>query len=213
LALWITASCVRNTEGVIRNFVRVFTDISLLKETQQELEQLASFDALTGLPNRRLLHDRLDQALLRADRHQVPMAVMFIDLDGFKGVNDTLGHDVGDLLLREVARRLAKCIRASDTVARFGGDEFAIVLEDAILPVDAVRIGERIVAALAVPFHLDGHRVRTAASIGIAIYPSDGADAMTLLKNADVAMYRAKRSGRNRFEFFAEADEPIAAVN
>lgn len=212
LSLWVTASCVRNGDGTIRNYVRVFTDISLLKETQQKLEQLASFDALTGLPNRRLLHDRLEQALLRAKRHHGSMALMFIDLDGFKEINDTLGHDIGDLLLREVAIRLASCIRASDSIGRFGGDEFAIVLEDASLPSDAEQIGARIVAAFVAPFDLADNVVRMAASVGIAIYPSDGVHAAALLKNADVAMYAAKRNGRNRFEFFATVVEPEAAV-
>jgi diguanylate cyclase (GGDEF)-like protein len=156
------------------------------------------------LPNRRLVQDRLERAVLRAKRQQGRLAVMFMDLDGFKKVNDTLGHDVGDLLLREVASRLGTCVRASDTIGRYGGDEFVIVLEDADLPADAVRIGERIVAAFAAPFILNGHRVRSAASIGVALYPQHGADALTLLKNADVAMYRAKRSGRNGVEFFAD---------
>jgi diguanylate cyclase (GGDEF)-like protein/PAS domain S-box-containing protein len=213
LSLWVTASCVRNPDDSIRNYVRVFTDISLLKETQKELEQLASIDTLTELPNRRLLQDRLAQGLLRAERRKVSMAVMFVDLDGFKGVNDTFGHDVGDLLLREVARRLSTCIRASDTIARLGGDEFAIILEDAFLPGDAEQIGKRIVTAFAAPFMLKGQLVRTSASIGIAIYPQDGADGESLLKNADVAMYRAKRKGCNRFEFFAEAREPETALH
>jgi len=212
LSLWITASCVRNADHTIRNYVRVFTDISLLKETQKKLEQLASVDTLTGLPNRRLVQDRLERAVLRAKRQQGRLAVMFMDLDGFKGVNDTYGHDVGDLLLREVARRLCTCVRASDTIGRFGGDEFAIVLEDADLPEDAVRIGERIVAAFAAPFILNGHSVRSTASIGVALYPQNGADAMTLLKNADVAMYQAKRAGRNGFEFFTDASEPAMAA-
>jgi diguanylate cyclase (GGDEF)-like protein/PAS domain S-box-containing protein len=212
LSLWVTASCVRNADGTIRNYVRVFTDISLLKATQQKLEQLASFDPLTGLPNRRLLLDRLEQAALRAQRGNKGMAVMFIDLDGFKNVNDTLGHNVGDLLLREVALRLQNCIRSSDSIGRLGGDEFAIVLEDAQGPTDAAHIGERIVAALALPFVLDRHRVMTAASIGIAVYPNDGTDASTLLKNADVAMYQAKQAGRNRFKFFSQRKEAVATV-
>ena len=203
---------MRNAYHTIRNYVRVFTDISLLKETQKKLEQLASVDTLTGLPNRRLVQDRLERAVLRAKRQQGRLAVMFMDLDGFKGVNDTYGHDVGDLLLREVARRLCTCVRASDTIGRFGGDEFAIVLEDADLPEDAVRIGERIVAAFAAPFILNGHSVRSTASIGVALYPQNGADAMTLLKNADVAMYQAKRAGRNGFEFFTDASEPAMAA-
>jgi diguanylate cyclase (GGDEF)-like protein/PAS domain S-box-containing protein len=213
LSLWVTASSVLNEDGTIRNLVRVFTDISLLKETQKKLEQLASFDTLTGLPNRRLVHDRLERALLRSDRRRVPMALMFIDLDGFKEVNDTLGHDVGDLLLREVAARLATCIRASDTIGRVGGDEFVIVLEDACLPADAVRVSQRIEAALGQPFDLNGHCVQTAASVGIALYPTDGTDATTLLKNADVAMYKAKRNDSRRFRFFSDADETAAAAD
>jgi diguanylate cyclase (GGDEF)-like protein len=137
---------------------------------------------------------------------------MFIDLDGFKGVNDSLGHDVGDLLLREVAARLASCIRASDTIGRVGGDEFVIVLEEACLPADAVQVCQRIEAALAAPFDLDGHRLQTAASVGIAIFPADGTDAVTLLRNADAAMYRAKRMASNRFQFFSDADEPVVAA-
>ncbi len=211
LSLWLTASCVRNADATIRNFVRVFTDISLLKQTQQKLEQLASFDTLTGLPNRRLLHDRLEQAVLRAHRDGVTMALMFIDLDGFKQVNDALGHDVGDRLLCAVAARLAKCVRASDAIGRFGGDEFAIVVEDANLPADAIRIGTRIMAALSVPFEIGDQQVRASASIGIAIYPSDAKEAAMLLKRADVAMYKAKRGGRNRFEFYTDADAMAVA--
>jgi diguanylate cyclase (GGDEF)-like protein/PAS domain S-box-containing protein len=205
LSLWLTASCVRNADGTIRNYVRVFTDISPLKETQRKLEQLASIDSLTGLPNRRLLHDRLEQAARRAQRGTEGIAVMFIDLDGLKKVNDTFGHDVGDLLLQEAASRLHECIRLGDSIGRLGGDEFAIVLEGARDQAAAAEIGERIVAAFAPPFILDGHRVTTAASVGIAVYPHDGRDAATLLKNADAAMYAAKRAGRNLFKFFSES--------
>jgi diguanylate cyclase (GGDEF)-like protein len=153
---------------------------------------------------------------MRAERHQVSMALMFIDLDGFKKVNDSLGHDVGDQLLREVAVRLATCIRASDTIGRIGGDEFVIVLEDACLPVDAVRVCQRIEVALAAPFDLDGHRLPTKASVGIAIFPTDGTDAATLLRNADAAMYQAKRTASGRFQFYSDVNaqnEPVAAAN
>jgi diguanylate cyclase (GGDEF)-like protein/PAS domain S-box-containing protein len=204
LSLWVTASSVRNADGTVRNNVRVFTDISLLKETQHKLEQLASFDSLTEVPNRRLLHDRLEQATHRARRNKKEMAVMFIDLDGFKKVNDALGHDVGDLLLQQVALRLQNCIRLSDSIGRLGGDEFAIILEDTRQPADAMTVGERILAAFALPFILDGHRVAATASIGIAIYPEDGMEPAELLKNADVAMYRAKQAGRKQFKFFSE---------
>jgi diguanylate cyclase (GGDEF)-like protein/PAS domain S-box-containing protein len=212
LSLWLTASVVRNADGNIRNYVRVFTDISPLKETQQKLEQLASLDSLTGLPNRRLLQDRLEQAAHRAQRNRKEMAVMFIDLDGFKKVNDTLGHDVGDLLLQQVALRLQKCIRLSDSIGRLGGDEFAIILEDTQQPEDAMIVGERILAAFASPFVLDGHRVTATASIGIAIYPEDGTEPAELLKNADVAMYRAKQAGRKQFKFFSEPLTPCMSI-
>jgi diguanylate cyclase (GGDEF)-like protein/PAS domain S-box-containing protein len=212
LSLWLTASCVRNADGTIRNFVRVFTDISLLKETQRKLEQLASFDTLTGLPNRRLLHDRLEQTARRTQRSNNGMAVMFIDLDDFKKVNDTYGHGVGDQLLQEVGSRLQKCIRSSDSVGRLGGDEFGIVLEGARLPAEAAQIGERIVAAMAEPVVVEGHRLTVAASIGIAIYPHDGTDAATLLRNADAAMYAAKQAGRNRFRFFSPRPPVVSAV-
>ena len=212
LSLWLTASCVHNADGTIRNFVRVFTDISLLKETQRKLEQLASFDTLTGLPNRRLLHDRLEQTMLRTQRSNEGMAVMFIDLDEFKKVNDTYGHAVGDLLLQEVGSRLQKCIRSSDSVGRLGGDEFGIVLEGARLPAEAAQIGERIVTAMAEPIVVEGHRLTVAASIGIAIYPDDGTDAATLLRNADAAMYAAKEAGRNRFRFFSRRLDVVSAV-
>ena len=140
------------------------------------------------------------------------MAVMFIDLDDFKQVNDTYGHAVGDQLLREVASRLQKCIRSSDSVGRLGGDEFGIVLEGARLPAEAAQIGERIVTAMAEPIVVEGHRLTVAASIGIAIYPDDGTDAATLLKNADAAMYAAKEAGRNRFRFFSPRPPVVSAV-
>jgi diguanylate cyclase (GGDEF)-like protein/PAS domain S-box-containing protein len=212
LSLWLTASCVYNTDGTIRNYVRVFTDISLLKETQRKLEQLASFDALTGLPNRRLLHDRLEQTLRRMQRSNGGMAVMFIDLDRFKNVNDTYGHAIGDLSLRAVASRLQKCIRSSDSIGRLGGDEFAIVLDGGQLPADAALIGGRIVAAIAEPLVVEGHRLTMAASIGISVYPDDGTDAATLLKSADAAMYEAKQAGRNRWRFFSSNADAVAAV-
>ncbi len=201
LSLWISASIVKNSDGSLRNYVRVFTDISLLKETQQKLEQLASFDALTELPNRRLLVDRLEQATRRAQRGDDGLSVMFIDLDGFKQVNDTFGHDVGDRLLQEVAQRLQRCIRTSDSVGRIGGDEFAVVLEKARDPAIVTQVGKRILSALAEPYSIDGHEVRSAASIGVATYPVDGSDAAALLKSADEAMYGAKRSGRSRMQF------------
>ena len=212
LSLWVTASCVRNDDGTVRNYVRVFTDISLLKATQQKLEQLASFDALTGVPNRRLLNDRLEQTLRRMHRRNDGLAVMFIDLDGFKKVNDSYGHAIGDLALQAVASRLQKCVRSSDSVGRLGGDEFAILLDGARLPADAALVGERIVAAMAEPLILERHRLTLAASIGIAVYPDNGTDAATLLRNADAAMYEVKQAGRNGVRFSSHPPELAAAV-
>lgn len=204
LSLWVSASCVRNPDGTLRNHVRVFTDISLLKATQRELEQLASFDTLTGVPNRRLLNDRLEQTLRRMHRRNDGLAVMFIDLDGFKNVNDTHGHAVGDLALRTVAARLQRCVRATDSVGRLGGDEFAIVLDGARLPADAALVGERIVAAMAEPLVIEGRQLTLAASIGIAVYPDAGTDAAGLLSSADAAMYEVKQAGRNGFRFSSQ---------
>ncbi len=210
LALWITATSARDRDGTIANYVRVFTDIAGLKATQAKLEELASFDILTGLPNRRLLQDRLMQALLRAQRHQARVAVMFIDLDGFKAVNDTLGHAAGDELLRATAARLQACLRANDTLARFGGDEFVIILEDTNEHGPATVVGQRILAALLQPVALGSESAQVSASIGIASFPEHGMDAGTLLANADAAMYRAKSAGRNRVEVFTVEHDKTA---
>lgn len=140
------------------------------------------------------------------------MAVMFIDLDGFKNVNDSYGHAIGDLALRAVAERLQKCIRSSDSIGRLGGDEFAIVLDGARLPADAALVGERIVSTMIEPFMVEGHRLTMAASIGISVYPRDGMDAAALLRNADAAMYEAKQAGCNGFRFFSRPAEDEAAV-
>lgn len=203
LSLWITKTCVYDSADRVINYVRVFTDISSLKESERKLEALASLDTLTGLPNRRTFEDRLEQALRRAARGGTVMGLMFIDLDGFKEINDTLSHGVGDLLLKEMAARFQKCVRLSDSVCRFGGDEFVIVLETVTRAADASRVAERIVRVLRKPFLLAGIPVQAVASIGIALYPQDGTDSGTLLKNADTAMYAAKRRGGNRCEFFA----------
>ena len=213
LSLWVTASCVRNPDGTLRNHVRVFTDISLLKAAQRELEQLASFDALTGLPNRRLLNDRLEQTLRRMHRRNDGLALLFIDLDGFKNVNDTHGHAIGDLALQAVASRLQRCVRSSDSVGRWGGDEFAIVLDGARLPADAALVGERIVAAMAEPLVIEGRQLTLAASIGIAVYPDDGTDAAGLLRSADAAMYEVKEAGRNGFRFSSTRRPAKAATS
>jgi diguanylate cyclase (GGDEF)-like protein/PAS domain S-box-containing protein len=197
----ISAARVEYETGML--VVAFFRDISLIKESQQRIEYLANFDALTGLPNRNLFHDRLKHAVARASRQGDGFALMFVDLDNFKTVNDTLGHDAGDLLLQEAARRLEKCIRDGDTAARLGGDEFTVLLETS----EQAAVGgtaQRIVEVLAAAFALRDGEVYVSCSIGISIYPDDGADDQTLMKNADIAMYRAKQQGKNNFRFFGD---------
>jgi diguanylate cyclase (GGDEF)-like protein len=173
-----------------------------LQAANEQLRSIALYDQLTGLPNRFLLEDRLTQAMVRADRAQNNFAVMFVDLDGFKAVNDTYGHRVGDDLLRAVGHCLTKCIRKEDTVARSGGDEFIVVLGSLGDPRDAAIIGAKIVHELSKPVHVEQHEVGISCSVGISVYPEDGSDVNTLMVNADVAMYHAKRTGRNNFQFF-----------
>ena len=170
---------------------------------EQRIWHIAHHDALTGLPNRALLHDRLDQVLAQAGRSGHRVAVMFVDLDRFKSINDTLGHDVGDELLKSVAARLQQVVRAADTVSRLGGDEFVIVLPDVVAIEDAQRVAEKVVEVLAPAVSIHGHELRATPSIGISLFPDDGADAYTLMKSADTAMYHAKAEGRNNYQFFA----------
>ena len=174
-----------------------------LRRSQERLMHMAKHDALTGLPNRSLLDDRLHQALLYADRYQRHVTVAFMDLDNFKTINDSLGHDAGDELLVQMSARLSKAVRATDTVVRLGGDEFVIVLFDQPEAEDSVGGAlERLMKAVAEPLDLRGHRVQLGCSIGVASYPLDGREGNTLLKNADAAMYRAKELGKNTFEYF-----------
>jgi diguanylate cyclase (GGDEF)-like protein len=158
---------------------------------------LANHDALTGLPNRTLFYDRLGQSLARAHREGESIAVLFIDLDGFKLINDTLGHDSGDILLREVADRIMSCVRESDTVARMGGDEFTVILMNIRPPLSSEYVARKIIDALTLPFMLNGKESCITASVGIAIYPDNGDSASALVKLADAAMYLAKNSGKN----------------
>ncbi len=174
-------------------------------QTEQRVWKMAHHDALTGLPNRALLQDRLDQALVQALRYSYQVAVMFIDLDRFKEINDTLGHAVGDELLKEVAERLKVTVRAVDTVARLGGDEFVVVLNEVSGSDDAVLVAEKIIATLGQPVCIENHALHVTPSIGVSIYPDDCADAVQLMKNADTAMYHSKSAGRNTFRFFATA--------
>ena len=165
---------------------------------QRQLQHMARHDPLTGLPNRALFHDRLDSALARARREQAQFAVLYIDLDEFKQVNDSLGHAVGDALLQEVAQRLTACVRESDTVGRIGGDEFLVLLNSVHAPEQILHVAEKIRCSVAQPCVLSGHRVSVAASIGIACYPAQGEDGQLLIQRADEAMYAAKKAGGNR---------------
>jgi diguanylate cyclase (GGDEF)-like protein/PAS domain S-box-containing protein len=178
-------------------------DITERKQAEARITHLATRDALTDLPNRVLLNDRLQQALVSAARHRTGVAVLFIDLDRFKNINDSLGHDVGDELLRCVAGRLAGCLRSGDTLARLGGDEFVAVLEGLRTSDDARLVGEKLLEALAAPFSIGGQLLSTTASIGASLYPGDGDDPGTLMRNADAAMYHAKGAGRNALQFFS----------
>jgi diguanylate cyclase (GGDEF)-like protein len=180
---------------------RLLADVGALKD---ELEILATHDALTGLPNRPLFYDRLAVALAGARRQDVQLAVMSVDLDGFKGVNDSLGHPAGDLLLQEAARRLAGCLRASDTVSRFGGDEFLLLIGDVGGPGDALAVAAKILAAFREPFALDGREARVSASIGVALSPAHGREIEELVRRSDEALYRAKAGGRDACRLYGE---------
>jgi diguanylate cyclase (GGDEF)-like protein/PAS domain S-box-containing protein len=195
-------------------------NISKRKRAEERAEYLATRDALTGLPNRVLLHDRLEQGVFNAARHHTGFAFMFIDLDRFKTINDSLGHQVGDELLKRVAARLTACVRATDTVARLGGDEFAVILENLEDDDDegAQQVAEKMIAAMGAPMLIDNQHLSTSCSIGISLYPNDGKDSATLMKNADVAMYYAKEKGRNNYQFFsadmnARAQERLSVEN
>jgi diguanylate cyclase (GGDEF)-like protein/PAS domain S-box-containing protein len=195
---------VFDAKGVVYRVAGITEDITEMKAAEERLAQLAHFDVLTGLPNRALYLDRLRQAMAQTRRHDRATGVMFLDLDRFKLTNDTFGHSAGDHLLKQVGARLADCVREGDTVGRFGGDEFGIVLADMRTPEDARLVAQKILDVLQVPFELEGHEVFITTSIGISLYPADSDDEMELMKNADTAMYRAKESGRNRYEFFSK---------
>ncbi|MFH1495662.1 MAG: EAL domain-containing protein [Pseudomonadota bacterium] len=201
---WLNISVVKDERGRITHYVGVFSDISAMKESESRLDHLAHHDPLTGLPNRLLLNARMEHALARAHRSNTLLAVLFLDLDRFKNINDTLGHPIGDLLLQEVAHRLNGCIREEDTVSRLGGDEFTILLEDLADSRFASTVAEKILDSLADKFMLHGHEIFVTCSVGISIFPADGSDITTLLKNADSALYRAKEQGRNNYQYYTE---------
>lgn len=189
--------------GRHRLFTAILRDISERKENEDRIRRLAHHDNLTGLPNRNLLNDRMNHALARVKRHGGRMAVLYVDLDKFKPINDTLGHEAGDLVLCEVANRLKACVRSSDTVARVGGDEFVVVVEEITRGEEAALVARKIIDTLAKPIDYQGHDCRVGASIGVAVFPDDGNTMEDVCKAADVAMYRVKHSGRNGYCFFS----------
>jgi diguanylate cyclase (GGDEF)-like protein/PAS domain S-box-containing protein len=202
IAVETSAAPIHDRQGGVIGAVMVAHDVTVARELSHKLARLALYDSLTDVPNRTLFRDRLDQAMMHARRTGSSVAILYIDLDRFKHINDSLGHSIGDQLLKSVANRLQSCVRSSDTVSRQGGDEFLVLLADVSRPRDAALCAEKILAALDGPLRIVGHDLRITPSIGIAIFPGDAADAEALLRNADFAMYQAKYSGRNNYQFF-----------
>ncbi|WP_317201372.1 EAL domain-containing protein [Janthinobacterium sp.] len=203
----ITISAVRDAAGKTQNYVALFTDITPFKEHQRQLEYIAHYDALTGLPNRVLLADRLQHALAQSQRRGQSLALVYLDLDGFKAINDLHGHQVGDALLVTLARRMQAALREGDTIARIGGDEFVAVLVDLERPQDCEPVLARLLQAAAAPVPAEGQQLRVSASIGVTLSPRDGAEADLLMRQADQAMYLAKKSGKNRYHLFDLAQD------
>jgi diguanylate cyclase (GGDEF)-like protein/PAS domain S-box-containing protein len=200
-----TLTAVRDSSGEVESVIAIKRNVTDKKLCEERLDHLAHHDPLTGLPNRLLFSDRLNHSLAQAKRHDTKVAVMFLDLDRFKLINDTMGHKAGDALLWQVAGRLTNRLRGVDTIARMGGDEFTIVLTDIQSPEDAAAVAERVLSLFAEPFTLTGHELFVSTSVGISIYPHDGTDVETLVRNADTAMYRAKEQGKNSFCMYTES--------
>jgi diguanylate cyclase (GGDEF)-like protein/PAS domain S-box-containing protein len=195
---------IHDRSGSVTGGVIVFHDVSMSRAIVSEMQRLAHHDVLTDLPNRLLLKDRIAQAIVTAHRNRTQVAVLFLDLDQFKHINDSLGHAIGDKLLRSVAARLLNCVRSSDTVSRQGGDEFVVLLSEIKHAADAGNMARKILMVLKGPHAIDGHDLHITASIGLSTYPEDGQDAELLMKNADTAMYQTKEKGRNNYQFFKE---------
>ncbi len=209
---WLTITTIKDSGGTIRNYIAIFSDITEQKEREAYIQHLAHHDPLTGLPNRNLLRDRVEQAILHARRHEDYVAVLFLDLDRFKHINDTMGHDVGDRLLKAVAGRLRSYVRESDTICRQGGDEFIVVLTDVDHPSTVVSIVEKILHGLSESYQLDEYEVIVTPSIGISLFPDDSQDIDELIGHADAAMYHAKDLGRGNYQFFTQALNEMVAT-
>ena len=193
---------IHDSEGHIVGSVIVFRDVSAARAMAQQMTHSAEHDFLTGLPNRMLLNDRIGQAIAAAPRHKKQIVVLFLDLDGFKHINDSLGHPIGDKLLQSIAKRLVGCVRACDTVSRQGGDEFVVLLSEAEKSDGAINAAKRLLQAVGEAHTIDQRELYITTSIGVSLYPDDGVDAETLIKNADTAMYQAKENGRQSYKFF-----------
>ena len=208
----ITISAVHDAQGRAQNYVALFTDVTNIKEHQNQLEHIAHYDALTSLPNRVLLADRMRQSMAQSQRRNLSLAVVYLDLDGFKAVNDTHGHNVGDQLLIAVAQRMQEALRDGDTLARIGGDEFVAVLGDLEHPHDCEPVLARLLSAASSPVTVTGNQLQVSASIGVTLYPQDAADADQLMRHADHAMYQAKQAGKNRYHLFDPSQDAAAKI-
>jgi diguanylate cyclase (GGDEF)-like protein len=209
-AEWLTINSILHADGTLHRRVALFSDITERKRADELIWNQANFDQLTNLPNRRMFRDRLSQGIKKSNRSGETLALLILDLDHFKEVNDTLGHDLGDALLVEAALRITACVRESDTVARLGGDEFTIILTDLEDTSSVERVAEEIIQSLNQPFNLNGNLAYLSASIGITLFPDDATEQEELIKNADQAMYVSKRAGRNCFSYFTNAMQKIA---
>jgi diguanylate cyclase (GGDEF)-like protein/PAS domain S-box-containing protein len=206
----LTISAIKDSNKNTTGYVAAFTDISAIKHSQERLDYLAHHDALTEIPNRLLLNERLAQAIGRADRQQTSLAVVFVDLDLFKNINDSLGHQYGDELLKQVSHRISEVIRVEDTLARISGDEFVVVLEGIAAIDDVAMIADKIMEAFSLPFMPLDAEIRMTCSLGVSLFPEDGVTASELLRNADAAMSRAKEEGRNTYQFYSEEMTAVA---
>jgi len=200
-AEWLSISTLVDDRGHIERYVAIFSDITKRKRAEEKIREHVNFDSLTGLPNRTLFMDRLIRGIMRARQANQKMGLLLLDLDHFKSVNDSLGHHIGDMILQEAATRLLRCVRKADTVSRLGGDEFAVVASD-LMPDAMDRVARMILEAMEAPFIIDGETIHLSGSLGVTVYPDDGLEAETLLRNADTAMYRAKEKGRKSYQFF-----------